>query len=390
MTGHISVPPQALREPSPSSQAVIAAPVITQTNYAGRCYSLVETTWTRLKELFFRALGKIIECLEALKTSLTPARGHSSTIAARFGYGIKNGGNSCYISAVVQALRFTPLPSLLSTKTAPLSESGTAFLRLVGKLRRTAQAEEINGFRQLMRRHGFRTTSRASQEDASQFCQFLLDAVGFQPIQQKVEVFHQAGLTVPSLDRGRVVENHIQLGLGRAVANSELKDLALSSLIMEEVEAAKIASQSDINQGEECRQALREMKPLEEIPTLQSIQLEEGKIPELLPIFIKRFEFDAGLQQMTKLKTRILPSPTIDFPLTNHPTKKARFVLCSVVVHSGTSAKQGHYYTYVPKEIEGRRAYLEYNDSTVRLHRNPATVLDDVAENGYLYFYRHC
>ena len=398
-------PTQPSLQSQPLDNDAAAAPPLpaSQGIYNGRTFRVIESPWVWLKDLFFQAIAKLIEWLELIKKSLVPPNGHNLAIAALYGYGIKNGGNSCYINAVVQALRFTPLPRSLAINETVANEKHAAFLKLIktiegqeGQPGQRVSVAHINDFRNLMIQNGFRA-KKGSQEDASHFCQFLLDQLGFQSIHLKIQVFHEMRITVPSLDSGIVSENHVQLGLGKAQLDTELKDLALANIVIEEVETSKVSSQLNINQAADCQRTLGEMSPIQETPTLQSIQLEDGKIPQILPIFIKRFEYDDELQRTVKVHTRILPSPIIDFPLTNHPTKKAHFVLCSIVVHSGKSAKSGHYYTYVPQQLDDSEAYLEYDDSTVRLHHNPRiakkeidkTVLDDVAENGYLYFYRY-
>ena len=399
-------PPQTAQVLKSTPRDPQTAPVATpsQSQYNGRQWSIIDSPWHTLTQVFFKAISCIYAFLELIKKSLTRFNRHNPEAANRFGHGIRNGGNSCYINSVVQALRFVPRFMPILPASSAGAEQRQALLdlhetiegRREGQTKRCITEAEINEFRELMMDSGFGAASSRSQEDAAEFCQFLLDQIGFPLIHLKTQVYHELGIPIPSLDNGQVSENHLELTLGNIPHNTELKDIVLSNIVTEEVVAASIKSRNDLQLTAECAKTLGALRQVEHIQTLQSTHLIEGKIPALLPIFLKRYAFDVNTQKPTKNKTRIIPSKTIDFPLVGHPTKKARFSLAAMIIHDGVTFESGHCVTYVPQMIDGREVYIEYDDSLVLLHNNPRidklgwtqTIADNAAINGYLYFYK--
>lgn len=108
----------------------------------------------------------------------------------------------------------------------------------------------------------------------------------------------------------------------------------------------------------------------------------EENLPKLLPLCLQRFD-----QEQNKVFTPIKPDLKVEIPLLGS-ANKATYRLHAIVVHSGDDLKSGHYYTYIPKMINGTQVWLKYDDVYgVKLFAPPETPLEDINENGYLYLY---
>lgn len=63
--------------------------------------------------------------------------------------------------------------------------------------------------------------------------------------------------------------------------------------------------------------------------------------------------------------------------------------LAAITVHSGTSVHAGHYYTYLRKQVEGQWKFFRYDDKRKPKEcLNEQALFQDVAQNGYIFYYR--
>lgn len=229
------------------------------------------------------------------------------------GMGIVNGGNSCYLNSVVQALRFVPIPE----KRGQLRE---LHARLQDK---TVSAVEINAFRKKIIEMGMDNADDSSQEDASEACEIIFKDLG-----------------IPQL---------FYYSVGEEAKEDHMLRLPI-----------------DLDLGDEI-QALT-----------QNIRLEE--LPDMLPIQLGRFSEENGGKKRSNI---VRPSAELVIQGSNDD-EVANYKLASIVVHSGSTIRSGHYYTYVPQQ-DG--SWICYNDSSVHKVSNEE-VMNDVATNGYLFFYK--
>jgi hypothetical protein len=375
-----------------------------QSQYRGRQWAVQISTPNYFTTFFEILCDKVEICRDILRRNFAHYKKRDLDIAKTFGYGMGNDGNSCYIIAVLQALRFTELRSKLTPSNS--TQKGTqddlyAIFDTVegknGKLKETASCQVIKAFKRKMIEMGFRAENISSQEDPAELVQFLLDQIGAPLFGLKTQVHHGLDLKVPSFDKGIESQNHLPLSIAHAANGTELKDLAIANLVEEEVEARNVQIKHLMpRQVQAYLKKLKEFTPCGPIETLQSVYLLANKLPWLLPILIKRYSFDAVTGVTSKQSTAILPSETVFFPLVEDPSKKAKYILDSIVVHSGRSVRSGHCYTYVPKIINGESVWIEFNDENVYLHKDVKTVkkdpwqtpYEDACENGYVYFYK--
>jgi ubiquitin C-terminal hydrolase len=213
-------------------------------------------------------------------------RSNDPAVLQQFGYGIKNGGNSCYINAVIQALRFCPSFVAMVQETAIEGVNQRLSSLFAQLTRQTVARSEINDFRDYLISSGFHV-STDGQEDAQAFLQFLLEKVSLPSFTYKEDSRSQT-----------LADNHLIVPI-----------------------------------------------PPGDVKTIQeSLNLTfESPPPKFLPIMLRRYTFQGGnIQRDT---TAVLPSETIIIP--TRQTTPARYSLRSMVVHSGNGSS-GHYYMYTP------------------------------------------
>ena len=249
---------------------------------------------------------------------------------ASAGKGIVNGGNSCYINAVVQALRFINLqPSLSAQEEVPGARQ--RLNNLHEKLKHTTvTADEINTFRDFLRQECGLRAGAFSQEDANEAATHLMEALNLIPFE-----FYSYN---PEVKR-------------------EVKDLGTMAILS----IAKEEQEQSINH------LIQEMSFI--------------AAPSILPIQLRRYDVENN--SFTKLTNHVNPDQNITVRLQNGQT--AKYELASVVVHQGSTPKSGHYYCYAPQS-DG--SWFEYNDSHVASHSPANRALEDAKTNGYLFFYK--
>lgn len=408
--------PQAA--PETRVEGTLMGRVIYVISYGLECFLTIFTTVLEQLLNLFETLKEAVQTTP--EPVVIPAQNPPGGPLATRHFGIRNGGGACYMSSVIQALLAIPsLSNLVAPEAGNGQNVSTAFDSicdiLTGKNHpapRTVTREEINQFRTVMIDNGFKLAAepsrrnapvrKSAQQDAAQFLEFLLEHRGFHNFHYRVEVLHEAQFPVPALDRKKVATNYIPLSIAHIDPNTDVQKLMTHKHINEELDPKAILSKfSPVSAtlSPDCRakvQGVAEVLAARKektgiIPTLQTICLDVETLPPFLPIALNRFA------NGVKLTSPIKPSPSIRAALIDEPNKVAVYDLQSMVVHSGNSINGGHFYTYVPKQIDGKEAWIEFNDETVSLHFDPQnkqkpghgmTIHADACRNAYIYFYQ--
>jgi ubiquitin C-terminal hydrolase len=167
-------------------------------------------------------------------------------------------------------------------------------------------------------------------------------------------------------------------------------------MVREEIDPKAIASAVEQNPDRlgkrvsaEELEALKKEPAISQMTTQQLLFRANQAPPLFLPIQLKRFKYrDDGSQ--AKLFKKISPSSELEIGQEG-TDKKTSYNLAAVVIHQGGSTSGGHYYTYVPRIMNGKKVWIEFNDAMVILHDNPKDieiVERDIQVHGYMHFYR--
>ncbi len=314
----------------------------------------------------------------------------SNTDLATFGSGIENGGNTCYISSILQALRFMPtFRERLDATPMKKIELGNELKKLYSIIEGTSECPpriltdtEINEFRKACMAYGWKPERETTQEDARHFKQFLLEQLGFSAFTYKTHIKCQddnpyRDVDVPALERQGGTENHIVLPLGKATEDTNLSGLVGGASVVEEVFRKEVPTCEDRTDLPECVKLL----------TQQRIELSSGDIPQLLPITLKRHGYDRQSLTAQKVMTSILPSFTLEIPLRDTSNVFAHYSLKSIVVHDGISPHSGHYRAFIPIKHQDTYRFASYDDSQSKV-LDTVQIEDTIRKNGYIYFYQ--
>jgi ubiquitin C-terminal hydrolase len=335
----------------------------------------------------------------AIKSLCIPKKLKSSSSfiqTTHFGAGIANGVNTCFIAPVLQCLRFSPtVRSRLGAaemQKLPLAKKLSEFFDIMegknGKQKRTITGDEIASFRKLALKLGWPERDEFSEEDPKAFCQFLLDHLGFPTFKLPNKISYNLKLPIRSmLAQGErdtcISSNNILLSSGEKPGEKKLTELVHRNLINEEVDKESIEKTLTSKSHKKRLHAYKQTRIL----TKQSVQLYQNDIPHVLPIGLKRCGFDQATSQNFKPKDRIIPTPTLDISLADHPTAKVRYKLISITVHDGAGINSGHHRAYIPAELGKERAYVGFNDSQSHICFDKEFIENDIATNGHLFFY---
>ena len=319
-------------------------------------------------------------------------------LQAAFQVGMENKSlTNCFLISVVQALcRIPNLRSSLKNQAEESKEIKRLFFAIFDKLQKNEPVahEEVQNFRLACTKEGFHTLGDNTQEDADEFCNFLLPKLGYSPFNYTIAVSHNVDAPVPSLDRqnkGGSPTYMISLPLGEAKDGTDLGELLAASLTKEQVDADSIFNSDSVDLKDE--NVLRKLEALPTKPylvnTLQAIKIVSAASPEFLVVSLRRFN-----NELNKISRRIVPAMKI--VVFSDEMQHRAYDLKAIVVHKGDDIQHGHYYTYVP-QLE---AWKEFNDSQVHNHpdymlekrapHDPLTPHEDSTCNGYLYFYQIC
>jgi len=257
---------------------------------------------------------------------------------------------------------------------------------------KVGDADEIQAIRQMVRVGGFEARGATTQEDAQEFLIFALDILNVPSFFTKTEILYELDFPVP-LELQKEDRTVLILEVSEAPEGTSIQQLLTDNVIEEEIEKASI--KRVIKESDEFKVSEKEMAKIDalppdakQIPTLQTIKLKKDNIPQFLPLSLQRYEWqaDGSYEKIDKL----LPvSRRLFVPLTDDQAHVAEFKLTSVVVHDGASPYGGHYRCYALMNIAGKDEWVEYNDNVVTHRSDQESVELDIAQSGYLFFYKH-
>lgn len=325
----------------------------------------------------------------------------------KFGAGIANGNNCCFMASVIQALRLSP-SFRARIRSADLRQSPVAQeLRKIygiiegrGQPKRALTGDEINAFRQVCIEAGFQIDNAMTQEDTSHFCQFLLYQIGQKefPICEYNE--HNFDIEVNALKKPPLSENLVVL----QVANTHEEVSEIKQLVSERTEIVEVEPRlirKDYSEKNlltpEIEEKLKGMKEVEQVLVKQSLQLFGQHIPHVLPIYLERGDYDRDKKQYFINNRKIAPTTLLEFPLADQPGFAARYEFISAVtreqalsddVKKSLNKESGHYAAWSKFQHNESSFFAEYNSSSSRLHTTTADkALDGIKQNSRLYLY---
>lgn len=267
--------------------------------------------------------------------------------------------------------------------------------------RQAVSADAIQNLRQLLRLAGLDSESSHSQEDAAGMCRTVCDLIGIAPVDFNIKVDYQKPkigdkeIPVAALERQKVVDSVVTLSIKDAENHISLAHLINANTVSEEIDPKMVARTDAATMGRLLGRALtdEEKQILEKensysLQTTQKLEFPaDSHRPEFLSFQVKRYEYPAG--EAVKLFKRIGISPEIEIGIEGQ-TEMAKYRLNAVSIHSGSSPRSGHYYTYVRQIVDGKPVWIEYNDSRVIMHDKAddiAKVELDIELNGYVFSY---
>ncbi len=351
--------------------------------------------------------------LRVAKKALTQITGNATANSpietTKFGAGIPNGQNCCFMASVLQALRVSPsFRTRLKAKELKnmpvVQELRKIYDTIEGtskETKRTLTSSEINHFRTTCIESGFQIDSFMSQEDSSHFCQFLLGQVGFEEFKIKEHNDHSFEIPVNALDKGLpLTENQVVFQLANSEV-SEIKDLIQKRKMVVEVERKHV--EKDLQEKEllteEILEKLRAMKDIELVPVEQTMQLYRTNLPHVLPLYLERANYDRTTHQTSLNMHKIIPNEQIDFPLADMPGYAARYEWLSAVTREQPTSSlssqvinkdSGHYGAWARYDNNGEAIFTQFDSSSARLHTDTAPeALDSITQNSRLLVYEY-
>lgn len=263
---------------------------------------------------------------------LASAHSRSNSSANTSSEGMVNYSNSCWMIAVLQALRASPSFRLLLAPTYSeqnqLKEKLFQLFAIVegknGQRKRPVSHEEIRLFKALLIKEGLPVTMNSGYFEEP-FLQFLLKKLNPPTIDYHYSSSHK-----------EKSEHILTLPLKESSSSRQLQTL---------VQARKIAFKTSHN------------------------------VPEFLPLYLdrplikKRDEHGHSVHEFSRVS--IVPSTQLIIPV-KREGRKAKFSLVSIVI-GRDSAEHAYCYT-IERDIEGRMIWVEYDDQKVLTHPYPDNV----------------
>ena len=286
-----------------------------------------------------------------------------------------------------------------------------------GNTQATLSKQEINDFRKYCLDQGFRkdyfenlgldwqfvknemegfvNPLETSQEDALELYLFLAEALEMPKIPYKVKATYTFPFALTYLDRRqKETEYTILIKTPEEERVFTIQELVQNNTTQETIDVNSILNAENNPLSVEQKQELEKHKNTS-IPITHEVQLFKEELPSFITIVINRYGADTR-QDSLKKQAVVTPSDTITLGTVDDPTHTVSFKLAAIVVHAGISYNGGHYRTYVPKLIDGKEVWLEFDDDIVSRHDAPKTQKigylqqtphEDAEHNGYLYFY---
>ncbi len=308
---------------------------------------------------------------------------------------IPNGSNGCFMAAILISLSVSPkFRSRIDSKelnNRPVVENLRRIYSIIDNKKASAKrdltAREIDEFRRTCIEAGFTSRSNSSQEDASDFSQFLLRELGCEDIAIQQVNEHNFSIKV-DLTRA-LQENQLVLQVGDS-AESDLQNLVLrrksSVELMKNNAMQYLVDEDDLS--EENLETISNMQEVETIPVEQTLQFSTTNLPPILPIFLERGNYDPVAKKFTINRNKFIPNLHLDIPLADCKGV-ARYELVSAVTREQhgemLNKDSGHYTSFIRSEHKGQPIFVKY-DSTSRTVQG-AQALDEIAENGRIYNY---
>lgn len=316
---------------------------------------------------------------------------HGQTV--HLGAGIQNSGNSCYIAASLQALRFLPTFRTSLTrqlKQTPIAQELNRLFSIIegkkGHKKREVTREEIAHFRRLCMKHGWRPRHEYSQEDPREFLGFLLNILAFPTFRYKIQKKHDFVLPIriPNLEpTAPLIDTYIELNIHDSKDGASLRQVAGNNLVIEEIDKAAIPIPE--NASTDVLRLLDTLDPITPLTTHQSIAFVD--IPRILPFSLVRDVRTRGAACTEKSTKSVMPSLELEQPLVHDPSQVARYRLKSLIVIEGQSADCGHCRTFVPIQNKNNTLFFEFNDSKTLLHSDTSKIESIIEHYGCYYFY---
>jgi ubiquitin C-terminal hydrolase len=283
--------------------------------------------------------------------------------------GIANAGNTCWLNSVVQAISsLPPIMNYFCNKTANFrndldagdTEFTQTFADLVCRLtlsRTTTPITSLSIRRGILRLlyMKYPAYDGFDQHDASEFYTNLTDLLDTQLRKPSI---------IQRLFSGELLTRRICDECETIILNRETISSLELPITSEQIEQCienflSTEKMSDVK-CEKCNKR-----------TNQKRTFEFTKLPNVMVITLKRFEYNRQTRKISKIDT------DVEFPHRLEFGQQA-YKLCSFVNHTGKSFDGGHYYTYAET---GENEWTEFNDS------NCSTISNFSGRNAYILFY---
>lgn len=414
-------------EPSSPTRLSLPAAPSWKTNFRARASKVKQLPSNTLNR---PALHRISD--RNFKAVMAEKKGAEPIETVKFGAGIPNGSNCCFMASVVQALRVSPSfrQRLLSSdlRHRPVVQELRKIYDIIegrpNHPKRALTDQEVIHFRQTCIESGCKLDSRGSQEDPSHFCQFLMSEVGLKVIPVREFKDHSFQIPVNSLDND--VESNIDFDLlasnektviqtnkplpltdnlvtlqiaGAKEVITELKQLVSERAQVVDVERKLV--QKDLTEKKlltpELEEKIKSLNDVELVDVKKTLQLFPKHIPNILPIYLERADYNPKTFECFINNRKIDPSPFLEFPLVDQPGVVARYEFISAVtrqapitdeVQKSINKESGHYAAWTKYQHKNKAIFAEYNSGKALLHTDTADkALEGIKQNSRLFLY---
>lgn len=312
---------------------------------------------------------------------------------SQVGAGLRNMGNTCYLNSVLQALTYTaPFSAYLQSKEHELqcdhNRQGTTVcmtcifekhVQEVFTSRATVTPRNLLQRLKLISKN----LQVGRQEDAHEFLRAFLDAChrSFIPERGKKDKLPDAIANTTLIHQifGGYLRSQVRCSSCSFCSNTydpfldlslEVQNCTSLQLALRQFTAEETLSGSNKYKCSKCKKLVCAQK-----------QFLIHKAPKVLTIQLKRFNFGMMSSGEKINKPVSFPFDLELAPFTSNKDKQASYRLYAVTVHSGTSMKSGHYFTY--GRNMGSNLWYRFDDESVN------QVSQDIVSRAqaYLLFY---